>query len=93
MGRCSASSVAASNRPRSTSFATIRSASASMVGVTSRIRSWRSGRPNTARIAVCSGGSLHSVIPSSCAFMSGSTNTPRAEENVRQSMSAARTSW
>ncbi|WP_345492843.1 hypothetical protein, partial [Streptomyces flavovirens] len=92
MGRYSASSVTTSNRPLPTSRSTTRSASASIRGVTSRIRSGRSGRPSTERIAVCSGGSLQSVIPSSWAFTSGSTNTPRAEENVCQSIREARTS-
>ena len=43
-------------------------------------------------MTVWSGGSLHSVMPSSWAFMVSSTNTLFADENVCQSISAARTS-
>ena len=92
MGRCSASSVAASNRPLATSSVTICSAAASIRGAICRIRSGRSGRPSTERSIVCSGGSLHSVMPSSWAFIFGLTNTLRAEENVSQSIRAVRTS-
>ena len=92
MGRCSASSVAASNRPAATTRSTMWSASASMVGVISRMRSGRSGRPSTLRIVVWSGGSEQSVMPSRFAFICSSTNTLLAEEKVRQSISAVRTS-